>query len=282
MKVPRLTQDQILAGLKDLPPLPAVVQELMASLGEDTLSAEAIASKLSRDPGLSAKTLRMANSSFYGRSRQVGSVQEALTILGLRTVRTLVLAAGVRGNFAAPSHVGFDIDHFWRHAIGAALCAQALALETRMDGDIAFTVGLLHDIGRISLVCTFPDDYAQVISHQRAHDSAPIDAERAVLGVDHATVGGMLAEKWQFSPLIVEAIACHHAPAMHHGPGLVGLVHMADAFSHALGLSGEADEVVPSTPPDIWQAMAPDADTCLRMFAQIEAQFEGVCQALQV
>jgi len=282
MSTPRLNREQVLAGLKDLPPLPAVVQELMVSLGKEDLSADTIAFKLSRDPGLSAKTLRMANSSFYGLSRQVGSVQEALTILGLRTVRTLVMAVGVRSNFEVSPAVGFDLEHFWRHAIGTALCAQALAQETQMDGDIAFTVGLLHDIGRISLACAFPDDYAHVLAHQREHDSAPIDAERAVLGVDHAMVGGLLAEKWQFSPLIAEAITCHHAPAMHHGPGLVGLVHMADAFSHALGLSGEADEVVPSTPPDIWQAMAPNAETCLRMFAQIETQFDGVCQALQV
>jgi len=282
MSRPRLTRDEVLTGLKDLPPLPAVVQELMASLGSEDLSADTIAVKLSRDPGLSAKTLRMANSSFYGMSRQVGSVQEALAILGLRTVRTLVMSAGVRATFEVPSSAGFDMEHFWRHAIGTALCAQALAQEARTDGDIAFTVGLLHDIGRISLACAFPDDYAHVIAHQREHDSAPIDAEQAMLGFDHAMAGGLLAEKWQFSALIAEAITCHHAPAMHHGPGLVGLVHMADAFSHALGLSGDINEAVPATPPDIWQAMAPNAETCMRMFAQIEAQFEGVCQALQV
>lgn len=282
MSTSRLTHDQVLVSIRDLPPLPAVVQELMASMGREDLSAETIAFKLSQDPGLSAKTLRMANSPFYGMSRQVGSVQEALTILGLRTVRTLVMVAGVRNNFEVPSFVGIDLENFWRHSIGTAICAEALAQQAQMDSDIAFTVGLLHDIGRVSIACAFPEDYAKVIAHQHANDSVPIHAERDILGIDHAMVGGLLAEKWQFSPLIVEAISCHHAPAMHHGPGLVGLAHLADAFSHALGLSGQPDEAVPATPSDIWQAMAPDTEDCMRMFAHIETQFENVCQALKI
>jgi hypothetical protein len=69
---------------------------------------------------------------------------------------------------------------------------------------------------------------------------------------------------------------------MHHGPGLVGLAHMSDAFSHALGLSGEPDEQVPPTHPDIWSAMAPSPDRCMTLFSEIDQQFAGVCQSLQV
>jgi putative nucleotidyltransferase with HDIG domain len=275
-----ITFDELKQRVRDLPALPAVVMDLIASFGDDRISSDDIVAKLSRDPALTAKTLRMANSSFYGMTRQIGSVPDALTILG--TVRTVVLAAGVTGSFKVPEYTGFDFKAFWRHAIGAALCAQALAPHVRMDSDVAFTVGLLHDIGAIALACSFPEEYADVLYYMQQGDCLLIEAEQAILGTDHAVMGARIAEHWRFSPVIAEAIEFHHAPAMHHGPGLVGLTHMADAFSHALGLSGHEAEIVPLTPPEIWAAMAPGTEVCMGLFEHIESQFEGVCQALHV
>ena len=131
-----ISRDELLAALRDLPPLPSVVLELVESLGHDELSATQYAAKISRDQALAAKILRLANSSFYGRGRQVRSVPEAITILGLRTVRGAVTAAGLAGSFRR--HPGFDQTTFWRHALGSALCAQALAGELqRDDADVA-------------------------------------------------------------------------------------------------------------------------------------------------
>ncbi len=142
-----LNRDALRATLRGLPPLPSVVLDLIASLGQEELSAAQIAAKISRDPALVAKTLRLANSSFYARGRQVGTIAEAITVLDLRTVRAAVMAAGLAGSF--PRQPGFDHDAFWRHSFGSALWAQALADELRRDdGDLAFTVGLLHEVAR--------------------------------------------------------------------------------------------------------------------------------------
>lgn len=277
-----ITPDRFRASLRDLPALPAAVQDIILTLGREDIGATEVADHLSHDPALSAKTLRLANSSFYGMSRQVGSIPDAITILGLRTVRTMVLAAGMTERFQVASEAGFDLRAFWRHAVGAALVGQGLARELHMDTDIGFTVGLLHDIGRVALACMFPEEYAHVLMHQRTLDLLPIDAEHATLGTDHAAMGGLLAEHWHFSPVVVEAITHHHAPALHHGPGLVGLAHLADAFSHALGLSGQDDEMVPPTPPEVWGAMAPGAQASMRLFTQVEHEFDDICQALHV
>lgn len=277
-----VTPDLLKARLKDLPSLPAVVAELITSIGNDAVTSDDIAAKLSKDLALSAKTLRLANSSFYGMSRQIETIQEAVTILGLRTVRSLVIAGGLTGWIKPPASVDFNFHAFWRHAIGTALCGQALAIELDMDADMGFTVGLLHDIGQMSLACCFPEEYVQVLRHRQTHDCMLLDAELAVLGTDHAVIGGLIAEHWRFSPVIAESIAHHHAPAMHHGPGLVGLAHMADALSHGLGLSGLDDEYVPITPPPIWSAMSPKSEAFMRLFANVENQFECVCQALQI
>lgn len=223
--------------------------------------------------------MRLANSSFYGRGRQVHSVAEAISVLGLRTVRGIVTAAGMAGSFRR--HPGFDHHAFWRHSIASALCAQALAGELRRDdADLAFTVGLLHDIGRLALASAFASAYAEVEQWRREHDCPDGDAERAVLGIDHAEVGGLIARQWNFAPPIVEAIREHHAPPDAAQVTLTGIAHVADAIAHALGLAGDADEAVPALALPVWAACRLDDAACMRLFAHTEAQFETVCEAL--
>ena len=276
-----LDRHELLAAQRGLPPLPSVVLDLIASLGQVELGAEQVAAKISRDQALVAKTLRLANSSFYGRGRQVGSVAEAITVLGLRTVRAVVTAAGLAGSFSR--HPGFDHGAFWRHSFGSALCAQALADALgRDDGDLAFTVGLLHDIGRLALASLFAPAYAEVDNWRRDRDCLGSDAERAVLGIDHAEVGALIAQQWNFAPGIVDAIRQHHAPApMPAQVTLAGIAHVADVIAHALGMAGDADEAVPMLGLPVWAACRLDEAACLRLFARTEAQFEAVCEALQ-
>jgi len=239
-----IARDELLAALRDLPPLPSVVLELVESLGHEELSAAQYAAKISRDQALAAKTLRLANSSFYGRGRQVRSVTEAIGVLGLRTVRGVVTAAGLAGSFRR--HPGFDHDAFWRHSIGSALCAQALAGELRRDdADLAFTVGLLHDIGRLALASAFAPAYAEAERWRREQDCPGAEAERAVLGIDHAEVGGLIARQWNFAPAIVDAIREHHAPPATAELTLTGIAHVADAIAHALGLVPTDDRRIP-------------------------------------
>jgi putative nucleotidyltransferase with HDIG domain len=274
-----ISRDELLAALRDLPPLPSVVLELVESLGHEELSATQYAAKISRDQALAAKTLRLANSSFYGRGRQVRSVAEAIGVLGLRTVRGVVTAAGLAGSFRR--HAGFDHDAFWRHSIGSALCAQALAGELRRDdAELAFTVGLLHDIGRLALASAFGPAYAEVEQWRRDQDCPDGEAERAVLGIDHAEVGGLIARQWNFAPPIVDAIREHHAPPDAAVVTLTGIAHVADAIAHALGLAGDADEAVPALVLPVWAACRLDDAACIRLFAHTEAQFETVCEAL--
>lgn len=274
-----IARDELLAALRDLPPLPSVVLELVESLGHEELSATQYAAKISRDQALTAKLLRLANSSFYGRGRQVRSVAEAITVLGLRTVRGAVTAAGLAGSFRR--HPGFDQDTFWRHSLGSALCAQALATELgRDDADLAFTVGLLHDIGRLALASAFASAYGDVEQWRHEQDCPLGDAEYAVLGIDHAEVGGLIARQWNFAPAIVDAIRQHHVPPASAELTLTGIAHVADAIAHALGLAGDDDESVPTLVLPVWTTCGLSDAACMRVFAQAEAQFETVCEAL--
>lgn len=274
-----IARDELIAALRDLPPLPSVVLDLIISLGHEELGASQYAAKIASDQALAAKTLRLANSSFYGRGRQVRSVSEAITVLGLRTVRGVVTAAGLAGSFR--HHPTFDHDTFWRHSIGSALCAQALAGELgRDDGDLAFTVGLLHDIGRLALASAFAPAYAEVEQWRRDKDCPDDVAEHAVFGIDHAEVGGLMARQWNFAPVIVDAIQQHHAPPATAEVTLTGIAHVTDVIAHALGLGGDPDEAVPTLLPPVWAAFGLDDAACMRVFACAEAQFETICEAL--
>lgn len=280
MYTQHLSAEHITAQVKELPALPEIVTELVRLMNDDGVSGDYLADRLAKDPGLSAKALRLANSSFYGLSRQIQTIPEALQMLGRRTVGLLVLAAAASNTITVRPRLGFDPRVFWRHALGAALAGQALARTQHLNPDLGFTVGLLHDIGQLALACIVPERLAAVAEYKQSHDCLNIEAEQAVLGTDHTVVGALLAERWQFSQLVVEAIAHHHAPEMRHGAGLVGVAHLADAISHALGLSGEPDEAVPPTPPAVWAAIAPGNEACLQLFADVERQFDGVCTAL--
>ena len=187
--------------------------------------------------------LRVANSSFYGLRGKVVTVQDAMVVLGFRNVRTLVMAAGVTGGFPAAAAGGFDLRAFWMHGIVTAVCARSFAGDAGIDPERAFTAGLLHDIGRVVLATCFPDHYRRVAEYRARHDCHPIEAERQILGLDHAAVGSALTERWKFAPVIQRAVAGHHSPPEAAPPGakpdVAGLIHVADVAAHALDLAGD-------------------------------------------
>lgn len=276
----QLSTEEIRRSVHELPALPAVVLELIQSLGDSSISAEQLAVKISHDQAIAAKTLRLANSSFYGLARQVTSIAEATAILGLRTLRSVAMAAGLVGGFSHVRCRGFDFDAFWRHSIGAALTARALARRARLNEETGFTLGLLHDIGRLVLVSSYEEEYAQAIAYRLEHDCLMHAAERHHFGVDHAEVGGVMAEHWHFAPEVVAAIACHHRPPPAANKGLTDLVHVADNIAHGLDLSHKDDDMVPLLALDAWGRMAlRDADY-QAIFNEVAQQHDVVCHAL--
>lgn len=273
-----LTREEIAKGVSSLPSLPAVVVELLQSLASDDVDADALAQQIARDQALVAKMLRVANSSFYGLQGKVNSISDAIVVLGLRGVRTLATAAAVTGAFHDVKIEGFDIRVFWRHCIGIALCARAVARHVKVGEDNAFTVGLLHDIGRLVLASCFQDHLAAVLAYQKEHDCLLIDAERAVLGIDHGIIGEVLTQRWNFPPLICGVIGRHHDP--DGAEPLACVIHLADAIAHALDLAGDENELVPPLNQACWVAAAFDDESLQAIFAEVDAQFEGACGVL--
>jgi putative nucleotidyltransferase with HDIG domain len=269
----RLSVEDLAAGVQDLPSLPAVVMELLNSIEQDDVDISVLARKVSYDQALTAKTLRLANSSSFARQVKVTTIQQAITFLGFQATRNLIMAAAITGCFPSGRCPGFNDKAFWRHSIATAVCARALARRLRFNQDYAFTAGLLHDIGRLVLVSSHPEAYREVIGANGANASGWLQAERAVLGVDHVDAGVALAEHWNFSDTMRQAIAYHHAPDTHGAGFLAAIVHVADAIVHALDMTGEPDEVVPRIANVAWDAMGLSEEAYLDLFHETELQF---------
>jgi putative nucleotidyltransferase with HDIG domain len=276
----RLSPEQLAASVQDLPSLPAVVMELLSSIEQDNIDISVLAKKVSYDQALTAKTLRLANSSSFGLQVKVATIQQAITFLGFQTTRNLITAAAVTGCFPNGLCPGFNDKAFWRHSIATAACARSLARRLRFNQDVAFTAGLLHDIGRLVLVTGHPQAYGEVLAWSTTHDGEWLDAERAVLGIDHVDAGVALAQHWNFSDTMRQAIAFHHAPETLGAGFLAAIVHVANAVVHALDLAGEENELVPALSSVAWDAMGLNEDAYLDLFRETEQQLEEMSAIL--
>jgi putative nucleotidyltransferase with HDIG domain len=276
----KLSPEQLAQDVQDLPSLPAVVMELLSNIEQENIDISVLAKKVSYDQALTAKTLRLANSASFGLQVKVATIQQAITFLGFQTTRNLITAAAVTGCFPNGRCPGFNDKAFWRHSIATAACSRSLARRLRFNQDVAFTAGLLHDIGRLVLVSGHPQAYGEVLAWRAAHDGEWLDAERAVLGVDHVDAGVALAEHWNFSDTMRQAIAWHHAPETAGAGFLAAIVHVANAVVHALDLAGEEDELAPALSSVAWSAMGLNEEAYLDLFRETEQQLEEMSAIL--
>lgn len=278
--VQRIQFDEIVKQIQDLPSLPAVVMELLTSIDQEDVDISVLAKKVSQDQALTAKTLRFANSSFYGTQSKVTTIQQAIALLGVANVRNLITAAAISGSFPENQCAGFSFKGFWRHAMATAVCAQLLARHVHVNPDYAFTAGLLHDIGRLVLVTRFPKHYADAIAYRSEYDCYMLEAERAVLGIDHVIAGHALAVHWHFSEIMQHAIVGHHEPENAGNGMLVSVVHVANSIAHALDLSGIEDDLVPPVFLPAWNNLGLAEKIYQRVFRETNGQFEKLSQVL--
>ncbi len=276
----KVSLEEILAEVDVLPSLPTIVDGLVRAMGKEDVSVDELVDGIAGDQALVARVLRVANSPFYGVQNKVSSVHDAIVVLGFRAVGSLVLAASVTGYFSPPAGYGFDLRGFWRHGIGAALAARALARKVGLDAETGFTAGLLHDIGRLMLVTRHTPVYAEVMAACAGEDCPVCEAERRILGFDHAQAGEILARRWRFPAEIVRAVALHHAPEPVRECTFADIAHVADALAHALDLARAEREMVPSLDIGAWRRLRLDGPSLTALLPEIEREHEHYCALL--
>jgi putative nucleotidyltransferase with HDIG domain len=225
------------------------------------------------DPAVVARVLAAANAGALGASGRVTSVRQAILLLGISRVRDITLATAIIDRFkAAPP---FDARRLWLHSVGVAVCAQEVARNAGLDADIAYTAGLLHDVGQLLLFVVDPEAYGRTLRIKAEKDIDIVDAEREYMGIDHAYVGGELARFWKLPEAVADAIAAHHAADGNEPENeLADAVHVAEILSHALDLGGGTDECrVPNVSVLACARMGVDWHGFAEHFPRIEARF---------
>ena len=212
--------DEIIRGLEQVPPLPKAVQAVMRELDSAAASAKSVGEIVASDPVVGAVVLRVVNSAATGLRRRVLSVQEAVAYLGFAQVRTLIMKLKVSQLFRAPAAEAqcYDMDSLWQHSMAVAQVADRVARRTgKADPDLASTLGLLHDIGKLAINCQFPQKVAQlwrpmglVGGSVGATGESWLARERRLFGADHAFMGGFLAARWMLPEEITDGIRLHH------------------------------------------------------------------------
>jgi len=232
--------EELVASTSELAALPNTTVRLLEVLDDPSAEATKVLEVIGKDPSLTANLLKLCNSAYYGVRRRIGSVREALVLLGNQTVVSLAFATSMGDIIRRPlTSYGLAKHELWHHALGTALGAAYFfsAQGQQRSHERAFTGALMHDIGKL-LIDRALCDLGQTLRGGEGEEDL-IEMEREVLGFDHATVGAALADAWNFPPDLVAVIRWHHEPAAAQSDGeLVRAVTAANLLATHLGFNG--------------------------------------------
>lgn len=270
MTVPTLDQLPDHAGA--LPSLPEVVNYLIRALNDDGANLETLAHHINSDPAIVARLLAAANSVNTGLSKRVHSTGQAILLLGADRIANIVLASALIYRYDTHTS-GFNARLLWQHSLGVATCARVLAEQTGIDPELAFTSGLLHDIGQLLMYTASPTHFLQALDRHLNEDIPLFIAERAVFGYDHCDAGRVLASTWKLPTNIIDAIGAHHEPDGFSSE-IGNLIHIGECMSHALDLG----EIPSNRVPDLSELACANLGLSwpkfANHFAEIEARFD--------
>ncbi len=225
--------EEFVASVQHLPLFTGTAVQLIRSVDQEDITAGELSRLISTDAALAAHLLRIVNSSYYGLSRRIGTVSDALAVLGFNLVRRTVTAAVLQRPLLAYLHDTDMARDFWRHELLCAALARHLALRKGYDGEFAYMAGLLHDVGRLVMLMQFPEQSDLLLERRSEDDDVDLHRERRMFGFDHAQVGGGLLELWGLPQGMVQP-AHQHADDVEPDDPIAASVWRANLIAHEL------------------------------------------------
>lgn len=251
--------------IDNLPTLPTVYAEVERLCQNPDVDAEDLSRVIEADPSITLKLLRLANSAFFGFTRKISSVKDAISLLGNQTVKNAVLSISIfDATQDQKATAGLDRKKFWQHSAGVGSIARFLARKLRIEREECFTAGILHDVGKVILDGLFSDYYAPALRAVAEQNIPIFQAEQEELGLTHTGVGQELAMSWQIPERLIEGITYHHWPGgADLDPELASLVHVADVLCRNVGVGSGGDDLVPVADDFAFRKLGIDADRIL-------------------
>jgi len=229
--------DAYLNKVKTLPAAPRILSQLMALLSEEDIHADSVVELITYDPGLTAKVLQSCNTAAMGLAQRVHDLPEAVACVGFNEIYRIVAAVVLEGTLAGEQKgYGIAAGELWQHSVVTALAGRVIAQELGGNENLVFTASLLHDLGKLILGEALEGAYAAVVKETALSGHSFQEAEKSILGVEHAEIGGRILARWNFPEDLVKAVWYHHDPIQACPyEQLAASVYLGDMIAHSLG-----------------------------------------------
>ena len=255
-----------------------VLEEIENLLESPECSLVTIGEAIEKEPDLTARLLRLANSSFYGFSSRLSTVTEAISLIGIQQVQDLIMASSIIAQFSGVEDEFVSMESFWQHSLACGTCSRLLAMEKRLPkADKFFVAGLLHDMGRLVLYSRAPQETKQVFALYQSERLLLHEAEKRVLGFDHQQIASAVMQQWKFPANLIQAVACHHHPeSAESARQEASVVHLADHLVNALQLGSSGERNIPPLSMRAWETLGLPTTALPAIVTSMEAQLGAV------
>lgn len=278
-----IAKSEVLASIKKLPTFSTTVIRLSSVLNDPDASVGEFEAIILPDVALTANLLRIANSAFFALPRRIGSVREAITLLGINRVYELGALAAIEG--VVPTRLpgyGIDAAAYWCHSVAVAVLSERLSRDKKAASPaLTFTAGLMHDIGKLVISQYLANLQAALQDEMIGKNKSLIESEREVLGVDHQEIGAAIARSWNLPEEVALVAAAHHDPdAVKDGKGdaMVDVVHIADCLAHSLGFGTDIGELHRTLRVAAMERLELKASDLERVASRCISEIEGLAQ----
>lgn len=241
--------DEILSLVEHVPPFPKVMQRVMEMLHDPEVTASKLAEVIQYDEAITANVLKICNAAYFGLSRKVSSLDEALVVIGHDILKDIIITSSSGRFYKGKTGEGYKLEEgdLWKHSVATAIMAKELVKHIKdVDAGEAYTCGLLHDIGKRFLSTFVADDFKKIIMKVTKERCPFVEAEKEILGANHAELGGMILTKWDFSPEMQRAVEFHHDPDALTKEPLTALIALSNILVISMGIGVGADGLATS------------------------------------
>lgn len=278
-------QKKILSYIEKIPALSPTIARIIAITGNDNASARDLVNAIKMDPVLTAKVLNLINSAYFAMPQQVVSINRAIILLGMNTIKNLALSAEVLSSFNPGAGASFNVNKFWEHSLACAVGCKLIALRVISDPvkqEEFFIAGLIHDIGKIFLIKHFPRDYFSLLKKVTDYEQLVIK-EKRFFTLNHSEIGGLIADKWALSGELVKSIQHHHDSAMQDDSKMPAAVYLSNRYCK---INDYDDGIGIPQPTDLtdanWQRLGLSAEAERDIFSTLKIRVEEAKVFLQV
>jgi len=266
--------------VNNLPTLPEMIQKVVSLAQDEKTTAKNLSDLISYDQAISSRLLKVANSAYYGLSREISTIQHAIVVLGFEQVKSLSLGITVFDAVKVTNKTTYLMqDEFWKHSVGCSLAARIICKRSgKLDEETAFTASLLHDIGKLVLVNFFSKEYKTILEKAQENGITLADIEEKTLGFTHADVGNWLCNRWKLPPSLAYSVGYHHKvkEVEQEYIHVTSVIHLANIVCRRADIGSSGNKTIPPFQKAAREKLCIDEKEIDQMITELKNEEEKV------